>query len=231
MSKRTSIFSMEITFWVFGLIFFVYYLATVFSQKANAEQAVDLYEDSIQQPAITQYTTKSISEHSNQIFFDAKPDVSDWSNSAKEQYFSNEMSQSPIAVLKINSLNLKVPIFDGATDAQLIKGAGWIDYTSDFDDETGNIGVAGHRDSWFRPLKNIEIGHIIEVQTNTSLMKYQVFQTQIVKPNNVDVLRFTPSKQLTLVTCYPFYFVGDAPERFIVMAKPIDITENKYEVK
>jgi len=84
--------------------------------------------------------------------------------------------------------------------------------------ESGNIGIAGHRDSFFRGLRDVRVGDAIELETPTATNIYIVDQTQIVTPDAVDVLlpRSTPS--LTLVTCYPFYFVGSAPQRFIVSA-------------
>jgi sortase A len=85
-------------------------------------------------------------------------------------------------------------------------------------DRVGNLGIAGHRDSFFRPLKDIEIGDIMELQTGDGTVTYAVSSIEIVEPEDVFVLAPTAERTLTLVTCYPFYYVGHAPKRYIVKA-------------
>jgi len=82
----------------------------------------------------------------------------------------------------------------------------------------GNSGIAGHRDGFFRGLKDIATGDWIELETLSGKEVYRVEQTWVVDPEDVSVLDPTPRRALTLVTCYPFYFVGAAPRRFIVRA-------------
>jgi sortase A len=85
--------------------------------------------------------------------------------------------------------------------------------------ESGNIGIAAHRDTFFRPLKDIQIGDLIRLTTHNGVFDYHVEWMRIVKPEAVDVLDPTDIPSLTLVTCYPFYYVGSAPDRFIVRAR------------
>jgi LPXTG-site transpeptidase (sortase) family protein len=83
----------------------------------------------------------------------------------------------------------------------------------------GNVGVAGHRDTFFRRLQGIRENDVLKFETPHGTYTYEVAETQIVKPSDVGVLRQGSSQELTLVTCYPFVYVGNAPERFIVKAR------------
>jgi sortase A len=104
---------------------------------------------------------------------------------------------------------------DDATDLQLAPGH--IPGTA-LPGEHGNVGIAGHRDTFFRPLQFIREGDIIALATPNGTYRYRVISTEIVTPDDVQVLDPTKTDVLTLVTCYPFYFVGSAPKRFIVRA-------------
>lgn len=123
---------------------------------------------------------------------------------------------SAIALLKIPNVDLEVAVFNGADKHNLNRGAARIASTGLINGEN-RIGIAGHRDGWFRPLKDIKIGDIIELETLTETRRYQINKTHIVTPSDIEVLQ-GDNNTLVLVTCYPFYFVGSAPERFIVEA-------------
>jgi len=82
----------------------------------------------------------------------------------------------------------------------------------------GNVGLAGHRDTFFRALRNIQQDDDIELQTEEGTYRYVVESTMVVAPRDVDVLAPSNQETLTLVTCYPFYYVGSAPKRFVVRA-------------
>jgi sortase A len=86
----------------------------------------------------------------------------------------------------------------------------------------GNSGIAGHRDGFFRGLKNIAVGDVIELKTPRAKEIYRVERIWIVEPEDISVLDPTTTPSLTLVTCYPFYFVGPAPKRYIVRAERVD---------
>jgi sortase A len=98
------------------------------------------------------------------------------------------------------------------------RGVGRIRGTAQLDVE-GNLGIAGHRDGFFRGLKDVAVGDRIELQTTGGLTTYSVDSILIVDPDDVFVLDPTTDQTITLVTCYPFYYVGHAPKRFIVKAK------------
>jgi len=123
----------------------------------------------------------------------------------------------PLAVLRIPRLGLEVPVLEGTDEWTLDRAVGHIEDTAR-PDEPGNVGIAGHRDGYFRVLKDIVEGDILEVALPGEVHRYRVGRLSIVDPADVDVLAPTGGPRLTLVTCYPFYFVGSAPRRFIVQA-------------
>ena len=123
----------------------------------------------------------------------------------------------PLAVLSIDKLRLRVPVFDGTDDLTLNRGVGSILGTAK-PGEPGNVGIAGHRDGFFRGLKDIAVGDVVALTTPGAQATYVVDAIEVVSPETVEVLQPRLAPSLTLVTCYPFYFVGDAPQRFIVQA-------------
>ena len=126
----------------------------------------------------------------------------------------------PEAILRIPNLRIEVPVYEGTDDLTLNRGVGRILGTAKIGG-SGNIGIAGHRDGFFRGLKDIALGERLELLTTDKSIHYIVEQIEIVQPENVSVLTERGVPSLTLVTCYPFYFVGDAPQRFIVHAKAV----------
>ncbi|MCZ6831927.1 MAG: class D sortase [Gammaproteobacteria bacterium] len=148
------------------------------------------------------------------------PDQSLWSDERIEAFeVTRSLAPDRVeAVLFIPDLDLKVPVYADASDLVMNLGAGLIPGTAG-PDEAGNIGIAGHRDGYFRVLKDIEIGDTLTLQTPRGERRYRVQETLIVDPIDVDVLDATDQSSVTLVTCYPFYFVGSAPQRFVVKAQ------------
>jgi len=124
---------------------------------------------------------------------------------------------APLAILRIPKINLEVPVFNDTDDLTLNRGVGRILGTAPVG-KPGNLGIAGHRDGFFRGLKDIAPGDIVELERYGSTDEYVVSNIQIVKPEDTSVLHPTSTPTLTLVTCFPFYYVGSAPERFIVTA-------------
>ena len=128
-----------------------------------------------------------------------------------------EPASPPLAVLRIPSIGLEVPVLEGTDRITLDRGVGHIEHTA-APGSDGNSGIAGHRDGFFRGLKDIGPGETIEVDTLEGTDVYRVERTWVVEPEDVSVLEPTSTPALTLVTCYPFYFAGPAPQRFIVRA-------------
>jgi sortase A len=126
-------------------------------------------------------------------------------------------TERPLGILNIPRLDLEVPVFEGTDDLTLNRGAGRIIGTAK-PGSSGNIGIAAHRDGFFRSLKDIQEGDEIDLVTAGRKAAYLVDSIKIVTPDDVTVLRARGHPSLTLVTCYPFYFVGSAPNRYIVQA-------------
>lgn len=147
------------------------------------------------------------------------PDQSLWAENRIREYEASLAVEAdpPLAVMSIDRLGLEVPVYNGADDLNLNRGVGRIKGTAAVDAD-GNLGIAGHRDGFFRGLKDIEIGDAIELLTPRGRTAYAVSSIEIVDPADVWVLEPTEEKTVTLVTCYPFYYVGHAPKRFIVKA-------------
>jgi len=123
----------------------------------------------------------------------------------------------PLGRLEAPRLGLSVMISQGVSGRTLRRSAGHIPGTA-LPGELGNVGIAGHRDTFFRPLKEIRKNDTLTLTTLQGTYQYVVDSTEIVSPDNVKVLDPTDHPALTLVTCYPFYYVGSAPKRFIVQA-------------
>jgi len=119
--------------------------------------------------------------------------------------------------LDIPKLGLSVAVLQGTSSRMLRLGTGHIVGTP-LPGEAGNSGIAGHRDTFFRGLKDIRKDDEIHFQTATGLLRYEVDWVKVVAPEDVSVLAPTSQSALTLVTCYPFYYVGPAPKRFVVRA-------------
>jgi sortase A len=147
------------------------------------------------------------------------PDFSLWSDKRIRAYHTSLAAKvpPPLGVLEISALQLQVPVLEGTDDLTLNRGVGHIPGTAPLG-EGGNIGIAGHRDGFFRGLKDIHVGEMIDVYTQGGRSRYVVDEIQIVSPDEVSVLAPRAKPSLTLVTCYPFYFVGSAPSRYIVHA-------------
>lgn len=122
-----------------------------------------------------------------------------------------------IGRIKIPRVGVSALVLEGVRSRTLRRGVGRIPGTS-LPDLDGNVGLAGHRDSFFRGLKDIRKNDIIELKTPEGIFEYKVEWTKIVRPKDTHVLEDEGTPALTLVTCYPFYYVGSAPKRFIVRA-------------
>ena len=147
-------------------------------------------------------------------------DQSLWSEGriAKYRQSLTQNFAPPLAVLRIPKIGLEVPVLPGIDEPTLNRAVGAIPGTA-LPGEPGNVGIAGHRDGYFRGLKDLATGDRLELETLAGRVEYSVTSIRIVEPTAVEVLAPTPQPVLTLVTCYPFYFVGNAPQRFIVRAE------------
>jgi sortase A len=146
-------------------------------------------------------------------------DYSLWSPKRIKEYEATlaQHFDEPLALLRIDKIRLEVPVFEGTDDRILDRGVGRIEGTARIG-ESGNVGIAGHRDGFFRGLKDISMGDTMVLETATGTENYVIDSIKLVTPDDVSVLKSEPAPALTLVTCYPFYFIGSAPQRYIVHA-------------
>jgi sortase A len=148
-----------------------------------------------------------------------KPDFSLWSQHRIKDYEESLAGHfaPAIAILRIPKIHVEVPILEGTDDLSLNRGVGHVTGTA-YPNENGNMAIAGHRDGFFRGLKDIVLGDAIEMATTAGTEHYIIDRITVVDPGDVSVLKKRSHSSLTLITCYPFYFIGSAPKRYIVQA-------------
>jgi LPXTG-site transpeptidase (sortase) family protein len=122
-----------------------------------------------------------------------------------------------LARLEAPTVQLTATVLEGSDDGTLRRAAGHIEYTP-LPGEDGNVGIAGHRDTTFRAVRHLEVGDPLRLTTATRILESKVSRTWVVDPEDVEVLDSNGGRAITLVTCYPFSFVGNAPKRYIVRA-------------
>jgi sortase A len=156
-----------------------------------------------------------------ELTWSQKVDMTLWSPGRVKAYQAALQRDTPptLAILRIPRIKLEVPVYDGTTDAVLDLAAGRIEYTA-LPGTVGNVGIAAHRDGFFRVLKDIKEGDELVLDTPSATEQYRVEWIRITTPDDVSVIDPTPSPTVTLVGCYPFYHTGPAPQRFIVRAVP-----------
>jgi sortase A len=160
-----------------------------------------------------------------------KPDFSLWSEKRIKGYQESLASHfaPALALLRIPKIDLEVPILEGTDDLSLNRAVGHIAGTPR-PGQNGNVGIAGHRDGFFRGLKDVSTGDTIEIVTPDNVTRYVIDEITVVDPTNVSVLAPRTQPSITLVTCYPFYFIGSAPQRYIVQASLVASGAKKLEV-
>ena len=134
-----------------------------------------------------------------------------------ESFGIDGLAGSPLGRIEISSVGLAAMIMEGVDGRTLRHAVGHIPGTP-LPGQPGNVALAGHRDTFFRGLRNIHKDDEITLTTLHGSYRYRVDSTQVVEPQDTEVLDNSVDDNLTLVTCYPFYFVGPAPKRFIIRA-------------
>jgi sortase A len=119
--------------------------------------------------------------------------------------------------ISIPRLAISAIIAEGVDDATLRRAVGHFPESST-PGKKGTVALAGHRDTFFRRLGHIRLHDQITLETPNGVYRYQVIRTEVVSPDHIEVIRSSPESDLTLVTCYPFGYLGHAPDRFIIQA-------------
>ena len=136
---------------------------------------------------------------------------------AKYEESLREAFDGPLAILRIPKIDVEVAVLNGTDELTLNRAVGRIAGTATIE-TMGNLGIAGHRDGFFRGLKDVVVGDEMELETLRGPQTFVIDGISIVKPTDVHVLEPTEQPTITLVTCFPFYYVGKAPKRYIVRA-------------
>ncbi len=202
---------LEVALLAVGLILVTVFVAVRVQSRISARLALQKFE--------TARSARQDAAESVKSLTGKDVDLSLWSEYRVQGYLESLQSKTdaPPAVLRIPKLHLDVPVYDGTDEITLNRGAGRIIGTARLG-QPGNTGIAGHRDGFFRGLKDIGPGDKLELMLPDRIEHYVVTNTLITNPEDVSVLQPSSKALLTLVTCYPFYFVGSAPQRYIVQA-------------
>jgi sortase A len=213
MLRKTKVSSFERILFLLGLVLLAVWGGAWADRMISSRAALLKFQAAVSESAQSSVT---------QVYDRASGSVVDlslWSPKRVQAFKDSlvEDAAAPIAILSIPKIHLEVPVFDGTEDLTLNRGVGRILGTARIG-QRGNLGIAGHRDGFFRGLKDVAPGDVVELVLRGQTLTYVVDTIRIVNPKDVRVLGPTPNATLTLVTCYPFYFVGSAPQRYIVSA-------------
>lgn len=214
MAKGSGRMILELVFWVMGIaLILTYFLATA-GLETQRKQGIDLFTQARAQ-ATASHSLEDLPLPGQTAASSSRQEVMPETTSAADN------SSLPIAVLRIAKVGIEVPVYSDPSELNLSRGAGWISGTA-APNTGGNMGIAAHRDQYFRPLKDIQVGDTMELESHADRAQFRVSRIRIVDPDDVSVLQDTTESTLTLVTCYPFYFVGNAPQRYIVQAVAVE---------
>jgi sortase A len=215
----------EAGFYLGGVALLTVFFALRFDGEQRREAGIQAFHESVRSasaPSAAQPGRTSLSEPTTDHGLEATvaaPNLELWAEKRIREYHESLRVEAgpPLAVMTIARLDIQVPVYDGADDFNLNRGVGRIKGTARVGGD-GNLGIAGHRDGFFRGLKDIALGDEIELLTASGTEAYTVSSIEVVDPDDVSVLAPSEKKSITLVTCYPFYYVGHAPQRYIVKA-------------
>lgn len=214
-SRRKSLRFLESGFLALGVVLLAAYFILRGWGDYQARSDISVFEQAVASESAAKPSTGSDSLEPG-----SEPDYSLWSEKRIQDYHESlkQRDDAPLAILSIDKLGLKVPVYNGTDEINMNRGAGRIKGTARVD-ANGNLGIAAHRDGFFRVLKDVEVGDTIDMLTHKGNREFVVSSIDIVDPSDVSVLAPTEDPTITLVTCYPFYFVGHAPKRYIVKGK------------
>ncbi len=205
---------------VTGVTLLVVFAAAQVDATRGRDQALEAFAQARSERTAASEPPSAASAPPAALGYSSEPDQSLWGTTRIAAYRESLSlhHDTPLGVITIPSVKLEVPIFDGTSELTLNRGIGRIEGTASLD-SSGNLGLAGHRDGFFRVLKDVKVGDAINVESLDGTTRYRITELLIVEPTDVYVLAPTATSTLTLVTCYPFYFIGEAPQRYIVKAE------------
>ncbi|NEZ05015.1 class D sortase [Wenzhouxiangella sp. XN201] len=217
MAKGSGRMIVELACWVVGIALIVIYFLTTSGLETQRQQGIELFTQARAEAAET-----TVGHRLEDLPLPGQTAVSSVRQEAvPETAPAVDIASLPVAVLRIAKVGLEVPVYADLSELNLSRGAGWIGGTA-APNTGGNMAIAAHRDQYFRPLKDIQVGDTIELESLSGHGEYRVSRIAIVDPEDVTVLDDTTVPTVTLVTCYPFYFIGNAPQRYIVQATAVE---------
>jgi sortase A len=228
----------EVVLLLAGIVILAGFGAARLDSCLNSRAALKTFA-TLDEPSITADNAATAKDEADadELETSAEPDYANWDDGRVRAFKQANTRQStpPLAVLGIPKIHVLAPLLEGTDFLTLNRGVGRIKGTAK-PGEPGNIGIAGHRDSFFRSLKDIRAGDVIELRTRTGTDNYVVDRSQVVTARDVSVLQPQSAPALTLVTCYPFYLIGSAPQRFVVTAylmhhTPVGSTTSEARLK
>jgi len=150
------------------------------------------------------------------------PEMRSWSDGARARYraAAQQRPGTVLALLHAPDADLTVPVYATYSQLNLDRGAAVIDGMA-YPQELGHIGIAGHRDGYFRALRDLAIGATLILETPDGERHFIIDDVRVIEATELAWLQETEAPRLTLVTCYPFHFIGDAPQRYLVRAAPL----------
>lgn len=234
--RQLGLRALEIACWATATVLLVLYLTGRAHGEAGRREAIAAFAQASEasasaattgQPEAGPTTAEAIAytpgmDSATDRVVDLPPDQSDWSSARIRAYRASTaegaMAEAlPLAVLRIPRLRLEVPVFGDVGERNLNRGAGWVEGTA-APGSDGNVAIAAHRDGYFRVLREAAVGDVLELESRSDRRSYRISELAIVEPTDVSSLDPTDLPSVTLVTCYPFQFVGHAPLRYIVRA-------------
>ncbi len=216
---------LERFFWVAGILLIAVWAAAKIHSYVGSRRDLERFaaaksaSHSAPAPAPAPPPAAELAPAPGRTLPELPPDYALWSKERVKAYEESlaQQASAPLAILRIPKIDLQVAVLEGTDDFTLNRAVGHIENTGR-PGENGNIGLAGHRDGFFRGLKDVAKGDTLELETLTGRDSYRITDIWIVNPDDAQVLDPTPQPSVTLVACYPFYFVGHAPKRYIVRA-------------
>jgi sortase A len=207
----------EIALWTIGAVLMVLFVGVLGWQEFERRHQIDAFLAARQTTALLPTPSPQQPRAQN-----AKTTPTQVAASAPIRVEVHSPNRVAIAILRIPAIKLVVPVNRGTGRGELLRGAGLVTGSA-LPGSTGNVAIAAHRDSFFRGLRNVAVGDVVELDSLEHTTLYRVTDTKVVEPTDVRVLADVGEPILTLITCYPFHFVGNAPQRFIVRAVATDI--------
>ena len=218
---------LEVTLWSVGAILIILFVGVMGWQKFERQQQITAFTELQREFASTAPGVQSSQVASQTLPPPEQP--ADATALEPENVHvpelprveSNMAEGTPVGILRIPKIGMVVPVNAGTGTKELLRGAGLLTGSA-LPGSSGNVAIAAHRDSFFRGLKDVAVSDVIELDTLGQKRLYRITSLKVVEPTDVEVLADVGEPVLTLITCYPFYFVGHAPQRFIVRAVETD---------